>query len=89
LKKFGAEAYCLVADPDVAKEAKERGKFSFLRGLFKILVRNVDAITYSKVRNYIRLHGNKNEKRQNYNGIRDANSRASRTNPKFTRGRKD
>ena len=44
-------------------EAKERGKFSFLRGLFKILVRNVDAITYSKVRNYIRLHGNKNEKR--------------------------
>lgn len=29
-------------------EAKERGKFSFLRGLFKILVRN-----------YIRLHGNK------------------------------
>ena len=44
-------------------EAKERGKFSFLRGLFKILVRNVDAITYSKVRNYIRLYGNKNEKR--------------------------
>lgn len=44
-------------------EAKERGKFSFLRGLFKILVRNVHAITYSKVRNYIRLHGDKNEKR--------------------------
>lgn len=44
-------------------ETKERGKFSFLRGLFKILVRNVDAIPYSKVRNYIRLYGNKNEKR--------------------------
>lgn len=29
------------------------------RGLFKILVRNVDVITYSKVRNYIRLHGDK------------------------------
>lgn len=40
-------------------EVKERGKFSFLRGLFKILVRNVDVITYSKVRNYIRLHGDK------------------------------
>lgn len=52
LEKTKAEGYN-------SPEAKERGKFSFLRGTFKILVRNVDAIPSSKVRNYIRLHGNK------------------------------
>lgn len=37
LKKFGAEAYCLVADPDVAKEAKERGITRSMVGLERAL----------------------------------------------------
>lgn len=37
LKKFGAEAYCLVADPDVAREAKERGITRSMVGLERAL----------------------------------------------------
>lgn len=37
LKRFGAEAYCLVADPDVAKEAKERGITRSMVGLERAL----------------------------------------------------
>ena len=37
LKKFGVEAYCLVADPDVAKEAKERGITRSMVGLERAL----------------------------------------------------
>lgn len=37
LKKFGAEAYCLVADPDVAKEAQERGITRSMVGLERAL----------------------------------------------------
>ena len=37
LQKFGAEAYCLVADPDVAKEAQERGITRSMVGLERAL----------------------------------------------------
>lgn len=37
LKRFGAEAYCLVADPDVAREAKERGITRSMVGLERAL----------------------------------------------------
>ena len=37
LQKFGAEAYCLVADPDVAKEAQERGSTRSMVGLERAL----------------------------------------------------
>lgn len=37
LKRFGAEAYCLVSDPDVAREAKERGITRSMVGLERAL----------------------------------------------------
>ncbi len=37
LKKFGAQAYCLVADPDVAVEARERGITRSMVGLERAL----------------------------------------------------
>ncbi|QWQ38485.1 hypothetical protein KMP11_05900 [Gemella sp. zg-570] len=40
-------------------EARERGKFAILRGIFKVFVRNVDAIPSKTIRRYIDTHGYK------------------------------